>query len=120
MSGILQVEEMSGFFFSSLFLKLEKVPGAAQVGQRSCGAAALERRALLSPSSSEVPRYLILNLCGPTTTRTQLSGQVLKVGSGEHWVALKVGGLGGASQRLGPLGLQAASGTQGMGGAPSR
>lgn len=120
LSGILQAEEMSGFFFSSLFLKLEKVPGEAQVRQRSCGVAAMERRALLSPSSSDVPRYLILHLCGPTTTRTQLSGQVLKVGSGEHWVALEVGGLGGASQRLGPLGLQAAGGTQGISGAPSR
>lgn len=82
---------MSGFFFSSFFLKLEKVPGEAQVGQRSCGAAAMERCAVLSPSSSDVPRYLILHLCGPTMTRTQLSGQVLKVGLGECWVALKGG-----------------------------
>ncbi|XP_055438106.1 serologically defined colon cancer antigen 8 isoform X11 [Bubalus kerabau] len=32
-----------------------QVPGEAQVGQRSCGAAAMERCAVLSPSSSDVP-----------------------------------------------------------------
>ncbi|XP_044799000.2 serologically defined colon cancer antigen 8 isoform X12 [Bubalus bubalis] len=62
-------------------LRSQKVPGEAQVGQRSCGAAAMERCAVLSPSSSDVPRYLILHLCGPTMTRTQLSGQVLKLPS---------------------------------------
>uniref|UniRef100_A0A4W2EGZ5 Uncharacterized protein n=1 Tax=Bos indicus x Bos taurus TaxID=30522 RepID=A0A4W2EGZ5_BOBOX len=34
-----------------------QVPGEAQVGQRSCGAAAMERCALLLPSSSDVPSY---------------------------------------------------------------
>nr|XP_020760686.1 serologically defined colon cancer antigen 8 isoform X10 [Odocoileus virginianus texanus] len=38
-------------------LRSQKVPGEAQVGRRSCGAAAMERRALLSPSSSDVPSY---------------------------------------------------------------
>ncbi|XP_043779961.1 serologically defined colon cancer antigen 8 isoform X8 [Cervus elaphus] len=38
-------------------LRSQKVPGEAQVRQRSCGVAAMERRALLSPSSSDVPSY---------------------------------------------------------------
>ncbi|KAM9706849.1 serologically defined colon cancer antigen 8 isoform 7-T7 [Dama dama] len=38
-------------------LRSQKVPGEAQVGQRSCGVAAMERRTLLSPSSSDVPSY---------------------------------------------------------------
>ncbi|XP_070624959.1 serologically defined colon cancer antigen 8 isoform X8 [Bos indicus] len=38
-------------------LRSQKVPGEAQVGQRSCGAAAMERCALLLPSSSDVPSY---------------------------------------------------------------
>ncbi|XP_061238484.1 serologically defined colon cancer antigen 8 isoform X1 [Bos javanicus] len=38
-------------------LRSQKVPGEAQVGQRFCGAAAMERCALLLPSSSDVPSY---------------------------------------------------------------
>ncbi|XP_070241454.1 serologically defined colon cancer antigen 8 isoform X10 [Bos mutus] len=38
-------------------LRSQKVPGEAQVGQRSCGAAAVERCALLLPISSDVPSY---------------------------------------------------------------
>ncbi|XP_027420512.1 serologically defined colon cancer antigen 8 isoform X8 [Bos indicus x Bos taurus] len=38
-------------------LRSQKVPGEAQVGQRSCGAAAMQRCALLLPSSSDVPSY---------------------------------------------------------------
>ena len=109
---------MSGFFFSSLFLKLEKVPGEAQVGQRSCGAAAVERCTpvthLLRRAQVPHPALVWPNHDQNSAFWAGPQGGVGGVlGGPERWE----GALGGASQRLGPSGLQAAGGTQGMSGA---
>lgn len=63
-----------------------------RLGRDPVGPTAMKRCSLLSPSSSNVCSHLILYLCGQTSTRAQLSGQVLEGGPG--WCQPKVGAIG--------------------------